>query len=334
VVQRVVGLSLAFHPTTGEPTVGLLGGAAGFVVGESIFWFQSDAVLRHRSGGVWTDQVVATTGAQVSCGNPVSDRGLLVGLWSSLLYDSTGKLYYAWRDGHDGQFPKQDWSGSDAELAEVTGGSATLRAVKCGGNDKGGWGGHLQLAMGAANQPALVHDQMLNTSDSEGQNVVFQRRNEDGSWTNPAVVLSVGNTQSGPSLAYDAVEGYGVAVLERSLDTLSYLRSPNGTAWLSPDAVIGAGTSGWYPSLAMDPINHEPAIAYYFCSPRAGQTAEACLAAEDELRVTQRIEGNWREVVVDEAGAYAPKLGFFASGKRFVAYREPRSGLVKLAVER
>jgi hypothetical protein len=56
--------------------------------------------------------------------------------------------------------------------------------------------------------------------------------------------------------------------------------------------------------------------------------------------------GNWREVVVDTEGGYAPKLGFFASGKRFVVYRTPPGvhqatgqslenvGIVKIAVER
>lgn len=334
IVQRLIGLSIAFNPTTGEPTVALVGGAAGFVEGESIYWFQSDAELRRRSGGTWTSQIVATTGDQASCGNPVSDRGLLVGVWPALAHDSTGKLYYAWRDCHDAQFPMQDWGGSDVELAEMTGTSASLRALRCGGNDKGGWGGHINMVLGPGEQPAMVFDRMQTTADSEGKDVIFQRRNPDGSWTNTSIVLTVANTQSGPTLAYDSQLGYGIAVFDRTENVLNYTESANGTVWDAPYQIVGAGSSGWYPSLAMDPINHEPAVAYYHCSARAGLNSDACPKGEDELRVAQRIAGNWRETLVDAEGGFLPKLGFFASGKRFVVYRDVRSGAVKVGIER
>ena len=62
--------------------------------------------------------------------------------------------------------------------------------------------------------------------------------------------------------------------------------------------------------------------------------------------VLWRIAGTWREVPVDSEGGYAPKLEFFASGKRVVVYRTPAAvdpntgltvanvGALKLAVER
>jgi hypothetical protein len=103
----------------------------------------------------------------------------------------------------------------------------------------------------------------------------------------------------------------------------------------------------------MDPVNHEPAIAFYVCSARNGVNETACLTNEDELRIRQRVSNNWREVVVDKEGGYLPKLGFFVEGtgpgatsKRVVVYRQPRSidprtglpvtneGMLKLAVER
>ncbi len=334
IVQRRVGLSLAFDPLSHEPTIGLLGGDQGFVPGQSIFWFQSDAVLRRRTLGTWADSTIAVTGDQTVCGNPVSDRGFLVGLWSTVFFDSTGKLYYAWRDGHDGEFDKQDWGGSDIELAENAQAALTRVCVKAGGNDKQGWGGHLQLAMGPGDQPALISDQMSGGADTVGSNVIFQKRTAAGAWTTPASIFTIADTQSGPSLAWDSQEGYGVTVFDRSLGQLRYLNSALGTVWSAPDEVVGAGSSGWYPSLAMDPVNHEPAIAYYHCSPRAGATEATCLPDEDELRITQRIAGTWRDQTVDAAGGYAPKLAFFASGKRVVSYRDPSTGAVKVAVER
>jgi hypothetical protein len=345
-VQRKVGIALAFDPTNGEPVVAYLGGAAGFVQGMSIFWFQSDAVINRRTNGVWTETVIATTGDQVTCGNVVSDRGLLVGLWPALAFDSTGKLYFGYRDGHDGQFPQQDWGGSDVEVWSGTTTPSMGACVAEGGNNKNAYGGHLQMIMGPNNQPAVVHDQMFGTADSNGTNVVFQLKGAT-TWPMPGgTLLNISNTQTGPALAWDAMEGFGIAVVDRSASQLTYVNSLNGAAWSNPDPVFGAGSGGWYPSLAMDPINHEPSIAFYICSPRNGIAETSCLTTEDELRVTQRIAGTWRETVVDPEGGFAPKIGFFASGKRVVVYRLPPSvdpttgltstkvGKLKIAVER
>lgn len=352
-VQRKIGLAIAFNPTTGEPTVSYVGGDPGFIMGMSIYWFQSDAVINVRSGGTWTETIVAAEGGEVTCGNPVSDRGLLVGLWPALLYDPTGTLYYAYRDGHDAQFPQQDWNGSDVEIFEGAPPGMMGKCVSAGGNNKQAWGGHIQLAMGNG-QPAMIYDQMFGTSDQNGSNVVFQERDAVGNWGSPAVLLNISNTQSGPSLAWDSMEGWGVAVVDRATNELSYVsRPPMSMTWSAPDPVFGAGSGGWYPSLAMDPVFHEPAIAFYVCSARNSVNETNCLTNEDELRIMQRVSGNWRETVVDKNGGYLPKLGFFtdgtgpgASSKRVVVYRQPRSidpstglpvtneGELKIAVER
>lgn len=345
--QQVVGVAIQFEPTTGEPVIGFLGGPEGFVMGQSIFWFQSDAVMARRSGGVWTQTAVATTGDQITCGNRVSDLGFLVGLWPALAFDSTGKLYFGYRDGHNGQFPMQDWAGSDVEVWEGTPPPTTGKCVAAGGNNKDAYGGHLRMVIGAGDQPAVIHDQMFGTADTNGINVLFQRRQADGTWTAPGgTLLSVGNTQSGAVLAYDPTEGYGIAVLDRATNELKYINSVNGVNWSTVDPVFGAGTGGWYPSLAMDPVNHEPAIAFYICSARSNINETSCNTSEDELRITQRVAGNWREVVVDQGGGKTPKLGFFQTGQRVVVYRVPaavdpasgmtvsNAGALKIAVER
>ncbi len=347
-VQRKAGIALAFDPVTREPVMSYLGGDPGFVVGQSIFWFQSDAVINRRSGGTtWTETVIATDGDQVTCGNPVSDRGFLVGLWPAIAFDSTNKMYLAYRDGHDGQFPMQDWAGSDVELWE---GAMPPTAGSClaqGGNNKDAYGGHNQLVIGADDQPAIIYDQMFGTSDTNGINVFFQKRSPAGTWTNAGgALLTVSNTQTGAALAYDRTEGYGIAFVDRATNELKYVNSLNGTAWNEIDPVFGAGSGGWYPSLAMDPINHEPAIAFYVCSPRSSVNETGCTTTEDKLVVTQRVVGTWREAVVDLNGGYHPKLAFFATGKKVLVYRTPPAinpttgltvpgvGALKIAVER
>lgn len=344
-VQRKVGISVTFEPVTGDPIVAYLGGPPMPAI--SIFWHQSDAVINRRSGGTWTETIVATDGNQVTCGNAVSDRGFLVGLWPTVAFDSTGKFYFAYRDGHGGQFPQQDWAGSDVELWEGGVPPTTGTCLAQGGNNKDAYGGHNQMIIGADDQPAIIYDQMFGTPDTNGINVVFQKRNRaTNMWSSPGALLTVSNTQTGASLAYDATEGYGIAFVDRSTNELSYLNSVNGTAWSAVDPVYGAGTGGWYPSLAMDPVNHEPAIAFYICSPRSSVNETGCTTTEDKLVVTQRVVGTWRETVVDEGGGYHPKIGFFASGKRVLVYRTPPAidpvsgltvtgvGALKIAVER
>ncbi len=346
-VQRKAGIALVFDPTTGEPIISYLGGAAGFQVGMSIFWFQSDAVINRRSGGsTWTETVIATDGDQITCGNPVSDRGFLVGLWPAMAFDSTKKMYLAYRDGHDGQFPMQDWAGSDVELWEGTMPPTTSSCLAQGGNTKDAYGGHNQLVIGPNDQPAIIYDQMFGTADSNGINVIFQKRAASGVWTTPGALLTVSNTQTGAALAYNPIEGFGIAFVDRATNELSYVNSLNGTNWSAVDPVFGAGSGGWYPSLAMDPINNEPAIAFYICSPRGSINETGCTTTEDKLMVTQRVLGTWRETVVDTNGGYHPKLGFFASGKKVMVYRTPPAidpmtgltvtgvGALKIAVER
>jgi hypothetical protein len=351
-VQRRVGISLVFDPTSGEPIISYLGGDPGFIVGMSIFWFQSDAVINRRSGGsTWTETIVATDGDQITCGNPVSDSGFLVGLWTAMAFDSTNKFYYFYRDAHQGQFPMQDWAGSDVELWEGGLPPTTGICLAQGGNNKDAYGGHIQVVIGANDQPMVIYDQMFDTADSGGKNIVFQLRNPNGTWTTPNALLTIPNTQTGAWLAYDPTEGYGIAFQDRSTNELKYVKSTDGLTWNSSDPVYGSGTGGWYPSLAMDPKNHEPAIAHYICSPRNSVAETQCLTSDDRLVITQRVVGTWRETVVDEGGGYHPKLAFFspkngAEPKRVVVYRTPPAidpmtgltvsgvGALKIAVER
>lgn len=325
-VQRLVGLSLAFEPASGDPVVAYLGGDQGFVVGRSIFWFQSDAVYRRKTGSTWGPEVVvAEDSGDVPSGDPsnnVSDQGFLVGLWPSVLFAPDGTMYLAYRDGHNAEFPQQDWNGSDVELWSGRPPSLSGTMLKAGGKDKQAWGGHIQLVMGS-DQPAVVYEQMFLTPDSTATNVWFQERLSSGGWSTPAQLSRSSDTQTGASIAFDPEEGFGVAFVDGSSSKLTYRnRDPVSRVWSDDIDVYGSGLGGWYPSLAMDPVYHEPAIAFYVCA-RGSSAAGGCPDTENELRVSQRVSGHWREAVVDAEGGYAPRIGFFASGKRFVVYRQP-----------
>ncbi len=327
-VQRIYGVSVAFQ-TSGEPAIAYLGGMAQ----ASAFWFQNDLLIAYRNGGTWTKQTVTTQGSDCPCPQAMTaSRGFLVGLFPSLAFSGT-TAFVSYRDGHDGQFPQQDWAGSDAKLSQGGPTAWTHSCVRTGLDNKQAYGTRTSLVV-ANGQPAFVHDQAFGGADALGQNVLFERRQADGGWGPPRTLLSISNVQTGASLAYDPTEGYGVAAVDRSENKLVYTHSIDGTTFTTADQVFQSGSGGWFPSLAMDPINHEPAIAYYFCTPRPDGTEGSCPATDDELRVTQRSGGNWHETVVTTEGVYSPRLGFLSSGKRVVAYRAQPKGELRLAVER
>ncbi|MDX2012629.1 MAG: hypothetical protein SFW67_20695 [Myxococcaceae bacterium] len=340
-MQRTAGLSVAIHPMTKEPTVGFLGGSERFVPGASIFWFQSDAALFTRTGTTWTETTVRTDGdICTSSGSPMN--GSVVGLWPALRFDAAGRLVFVWRDIRFGQNPT-DYTGSDLESVDGPLGSLTPRCVYEGfTGDKVGRGARLMLAPGPNDETLLVYDQQVQRADTTGQDVVLQRRLANGTWTAPTRALASPNTQTGPQVAFDAMEGAGVAVIRGS--TLIYRRLPDvadPSGWEAEQQVVSEGSGGWYPSLAISPLTHEPSLAFYSCSRTSGVPESDCQTSQDALRLSTRAGSQWPSpVTVDDEGGWLPKLGVLASGKRVIVYRVPntrdqtRAGALKLAVER
>lgn len=351
-VQRKIGLALVFD-SMGRPIASYLGGAQGFEMGMSVYWFQSDSVIARRTApGTWVETIVTTDGDNVMCGNGVSDIGFLVGLYPALAFNSAGELYMAYRDTHNGQYPQQDWAGSDVEVIENVLGGRRLVCAQNGGNNKAGWGGRIRMIIGPNDQPAIIYDKALGGADTRGNDVAIQRRLANGTWSPPDLVANVSDTMTGASLGWHANEGWAFAVTDRQTNKLLYRRNPdpnaNSMMWESPTEVYASGTGGWYPSLAMDndpAFAGEPSIAYYVCSRRDQVAPGDCSQDQDELRVARRSAGVWREQTVDVGGGFAPQLAFLPSGKRVIAYRvpgavrgdgsvEPTAGAVKLAIEK
>jgi hypothetical protein len=334
-VQRVFGLSLAFQ-SNGQPAVAYLGGGDDGTM--SPYWYQSDTAVsfRQANGTTWVEDIAArmSTDGPTLCGNPVSDNpsGFVVGLFPALKFMGS-TAYVAYRDVHTGQFPQQDWNGSDLKLATGSIGSWIRQPIVCGGNDKKAYGGHNQMVIGAQGQLAMVSDEIFDSADGAGTNVLFHQRNADGSWSSTpwnAPVMQIANTQRGPSLAYDSALGYGIAVVDRTTNTLLFTSSTTGAVWAQQDPVFQSGTGGWYPSVAIDPSVHEPHIAFTFCSTQPGIAEGACPASERQLRVAYRVLGNWRQSVIDPEGGVLPKVGYLSTGKRVIVYRDPGTGAVKL----
>ncbi len=344
-VQRRAGIALVFDGT-GQPIISYLGGAPGFEPGGAVFWFQSDAVIARRTPA-WTETVLVTGGDVVTCGNPVSDRGFLVGVFPTMAFDGTGKLHLAYRDPHSAQFPMADFAGSDVEVVEDVIGTRSFQCVKPGGSDKGGWGGHLDMAIGPGLEPVLVHDKQFGGVAGTGQDVVFQRRQSTGTWTAPVTVATMSNTMSGPSVAGHSTVGVAFAVVDATVNQLQYWSNADSmvasTAW-QRENVLSTGSSGWYPSLAFSSAG-VPSIAHYQCSSRSSVPDGDCRQSEDDLRLATRTGPTWTFESIDASGGVGPKLAFTSGDKRVIAYRvpgarradtsvEPTAGALKLAIER
>jgi len=335
-VTRVIGLGMAVQPN-GQPAVAYLGGNDT----TQSFWFQNDAYLAYRTANrTWAKEVVVQKSDEAP-GNAVSNAGFLVGLHAALAFDGA-TAYYAYRDCHNGQSPQGDYNASDLEVASGwVGGWTKKLAIGADGVTVGkqGYGGHNQLLV-VNHGVTLVSDRIINLpgfAGEPGADVTVMRRDPvAGTWSTPKVVMNVANTQTGPSVAYDAQLGYAIAAVDANTNQLSFISSPDGNVWSTVDPVWRSGKGGWYPSLAIDPSTHDAEIAYYFCS--NASNAGSCNPADDELRLTARLT-NWSYRVVDPAGGYLPKLLFLGNGKRVIVYRDvttsgPTAASLKLAVER
>jgi len=328
-VQIVYGVALAYG-TDGTPYIGYLGGEAD----ESLYWLQSDAALARRSAqGSWTTEIIARRGNDATVTDPtaaaVSDRGFVVGVWPALAVASNGTVYFAWRDVHDAQFPKQDWERSDIEMAVGGPGGWTLSVPVAGGNSSFGYGGKNVIVV-ANNEPALSWSSMQEGADSTPKDVWFTRR-EGAAWQAPKKLQIVEDAANGPSLAYREGVGYAIAYENRKKGTLNYIESADGNTWSTPDPVRGSGTGGWDPSLAFTPEG-DPAIAYYECAIAVG--AETCPAHEDVLELKVRRYERWDRREVDAAGGRWIKLAYLSDGRAVVAYRSVDGASVKLAIQR
>jgi hypothetical protein len=370
-VQITVGISLAFQ-ANGEPAVAYVGGPN---KNQNPYWFQQNATVNFRSNGsTWTETVVDTFSTDdpppaTDLPNSVDTAATaqIMGLYPSLVIDG-GTAWLAYRDVHGGQFPKQDWGGSDLKVAVGTanGTNWNLGGAAWGGNNKDAWGGHNQLVIGLNGWPAVISDQLPGGSNGEGANVVFFQDNnyQLKPWL-PDYEISPGiagqivqNSTSGwgtgylgdtgPTMDFDPGPqglGYGVAFNCRGclngVDQPGYTQCTppmdctNGNKWTSPDYFFASGTGGWWPSLAFDPgptNPHTASIAVYNCALHNSITHDACPIPEDEVIVWQQVGSNWTHLQVDPDGYFEPKLKFLSSEQRVVVY-QMRDGHIRLAVE-
>ncbi|MHB1845813.1 MAG: hypothetical protein ACYCWW_13380 [Deltaproteobacteria bacterium] len=342
-VQRTLGLSIAFDGA-GNPSIAYLGGHpyGGPSDGGNVsnYWLQSEAVVAYRQpGGGWTEQVATPSDDDpVTPNNPYQATGeVVLGLWPALGFAGE-TAYSVFRDVHFAQFPR-DWEDSDMKSANGGPTSWTQEVALVGGsasNEFQGIGTHNALAM-ANGQPAVVCDEASTGPAQNGgaQNVDFVMRSDGGSWTPPQRILTIHDTQTGPSIAWDPQGGFAVAAVDAdpAVNALQLVTSPDGASWSAPFPIYQSGTGGWYPSIAFNPQTHEPAVAFYLCSLESGVPQGSCPKSGQQLDVMVKNGARWQQEEIDPAGGYLPRLGFLSTGEMVIAYRSLEDGHLLLATQ-
>jgi len=358
-VQRFFGVSVAYQ-ANGDPAVAYLGGPPDFT---ETFWFQNDAVLSYRTGGVWNEQDAAQNSSPPVSGSPPSDNGKIVGFYPALIFEGNNAVL-AYRDGHFGQSAGTgDWTSADLEMAVGGPTNWTPVALLQAGNSKRAYGAHNRIVRGAqtlASGPqaaAVISDRAPSGPDTFGQDIEFSEQQPDGTWKscgalapltnldtpsilgpNGATILP--NTHAGPSIDFRDNFGYGVAVTNRSVNGAFFTGCAAGTDctvvgnWDILDPVFQRGTGGWYAAVAISP-DGDPSVAYYICSKQPNHNENSC-TPDHYLAVANRgLSKVWsdHEVVVDTGAAFQTRMIFWGN-RRVIGYRNGTTGIMQIAIEK
>jgi hypothetical protein len=354
VVQRPLGLTLAYQQD-GTPAIGYLGGANYTCTGDagwctptgSTYWLESQAAIAYlEPDGGWEESICMVDSTAMGAFNVsltcvasnLMNRGSVVGLWPSLVFDG-GTAIMVFRDVHDGQYPVQDWQASAAKmcLGSPSAGwswDAPIASDVCEcSNNHGAFGGHNQMIYGPNGSLAVISDQMQNDQGEVfigGHDARFAMTDGDGGWTNSinpflsgcsSTANIIHDTQTGPVMAWSSGTGYVVAAVDHSVDDLMYVASPDGVSWGNVEHVYNQGSGGWYPSIAIDPMSHEAAVAFFVCSLSPGASIGACSPTDAQLVVSERTPVGWQQVInIPGTNFYLPKLGYLSTGKAVIAY--------------
>lgn len=127
------------------------------------------------AGGYRTETVVSESG-EAATGEPASDAGSVVGLWSDIAFDPSGNPAVAYRDAHFGALQRDDRYRSDAELAWRTGGW-THQAVDAGA----GAGDYNRVAFDLEGRP-IVATVLPIVKQGEDRQGLWVARRVDGAW--------------------------------------------------------------------------------------------------------------------------------------------------------
>lgn len=321
--------------------------------------------------GNWTQETAVTNGAapgfdQAAAGNACGSDGScssgdITGLYPALFIDGSETIL-AYRNVHFGSSTGPgDFLNSNLDVAYggptswqyfglawgKPGIALPLRSCSLT-TGRDAFGNHNKFIHGDNGNPALIGDRGQNEYNSDGMDVIFFER-QSGAWNCPTSLLKQGEstsmqTETGPYMAYDSQgQGYAVAVSDGSGSGAAYYKAcapgsdcTNNANWGVFQTVFQSGSGGYFASVALNPDTHDPWVAYYFCSSNSAANVSSCPLSERQLQVATSVGGvgKWNPQPVDNSGAWQTQMLYLTNPTRLViAYRDPASGAMKLAVE-
>jgi hypothetical protein len=236
----------------------------------------------------------------------VIDTGFSTGSYPSLAYDRYERPAISYHDRR---------TDGDLKYAHLSGSAWLLETVDITGN----MGDHTSLAFDLLGQPAIAYHDNTNTSlkyvqDTDGD---FSLIDET-----PVTVVNQFDEGHWASLVFDPWNRPMITHWDFTNSDLRFSVQEPGIGWVTA-TVDSTLTTGWYPSIAIDPDTGFPSIAYYD-------------TANTALRYAAWDGDAWNLTTLDgffgiDAGEY-PSLAFDpADGNPAIAYYDRSFGNLKLA---
>ena len=284
------------------------------------------ACFRRVPGFGWSEDYADASGSE--------------GAYPSLAFDRYERPAISYVDGGSDQVKYAAWDGAAWNAAVVDTG------VNSGY-------GCTALAMDLYGRPAIAYV-------ATGGVVKFVMDTDgDGDWSDETKqTVSETTSNRWPSLAFDPLNRPMIAFHNDSVDNLCFAVKDNVQSVWRVKTVDAAGTTGWYPSLAIDPDNGYPAISYQDASasalnyawwdgeawqidegvatwgessslafdPADGRPAIA-FAAGGDLRFAWHDGSNWHLQTVSTAVSYYPSLAFneYGTGWPAIAFLDQQN---------
>jgi hypothetical protein len=319
---QITGLGFAY--ASNVPQIAYLGGGTDM---NPLTPYPTDLMLARRSGGMWTEQTLASMASDATCTCPMGSQnycqfGNVVGGQTAMKARPGGGGYaIAYQNTHNG-FAHDDQVRADADVYAVGGPVMNV----CVDPDRSG--GQLADITYTKNNNLVIAYNLFNQTGAEMRTGVWAGAYDGSIWHLAHVSsglslsrLALGTAQSGT--IYMAIAD------SDNVDLLVATSTTNGLTWkLAP--VDQAGKTGVAPSIAFDKMDR-PVIAYEYCGRQSDTDCPGTPSPRAEIRLA-RLEGTAWKIYKLEDGQGFGHVGVFTSiavtpdGKIGVAYVDDMNG--------
>ncbi len=309
------GLGLAH--VRGGPHVVYLGGDGD---GVATTPFPTDLVLATRSGGTWSERIIADTSADAggTCREGTQNTcnvGNVVGSHASIKANASGNGFaVAYRDTHF-SYGLEDRRRADVEVYAE--GGALMRSLV----DPERSGGHLG-DITYLQDGTLLLAYNLEVPPNEDETGVWVSYQNGANWE----PVKVWPSQAASKIHLATAPGGDVYMVFNDVDNvdLIVLKSTDGGQSWSTEHTETAGKTGLHPNITLDQ-DGLPVVVYTYCGPQTEFNCPGQLSDISEVRMVRLKNNLWEKHTVDKGGVGSfNSVAVLSDGKLVFSYqREP-----------